>query len=199
MEEVMRLIFGILSSVVSIYILLIFIRVIISWFARDINSKPIDLLCFITDPYIDWWRNKLYLRFGFLDLSPIVGIAALSLVRSVLYSISHYERISVGNILALVLMMFWSIASFILGFCIIILILRLFAYLTNRDIYASFWKIIESISQPLLYKTNRIIFGGRIGSFLKGIIISILILLAIWIAGGYLIPLLARLLSGLPI
>jgi YggT family protein len=198
-EEVMRLIFSILSSAVSIYIILIFIRIIITWFSRDFYSKPVDLLCRITDPYIDWWRKILNLRLGFLDLSPILGIAALSVLGSILSSISRYGRIGVGIILGILIMAVWSIISFILGFCIIVLILRLFAYLTNRDIYTPFWKIVESISQPLLYKTNRLIFGNKIGSFLKGIIITILIMTAIWIGGGYLIPRIAPLLLSLPL
>ena len=195
----MRLIFNILSSAVSIYILLIFIRIIITWFSRDYYSKPVDILCRITDPYIDWWRKILNLRLGFLDLSPIVGIAALSVLRSILSSISRYGRIGIGIILGIIIMALWSIISFILGFCIIVLILRLFAYLTNRNIYTSFWKIVESISQPLLYKTNRLIFGNKIGSYLKGILITILVMAVLWIGGGYLIPLIANLFISLPL
>jgi YggT family protein len=198
-EEIMKFIFSILSSVVSIYILLIFIRIIISWFSRDFYSRPVELLCRITDPYIDWWRRKLNLRLGFMDLSPIVGIAALSVLRSILNSISNYERIGIGIILGILLMAFWSVISFIIGFCIIVLVLRLFAFLTNRDIYTPFWKIVESISQPLLYKTNRLIFGNKIGSYLKGILITILLMTAIWIGGGYLIPRIANLLKTFPL
>jgi len=194
----MRLIFSILSSVVSIYILLIFIRIIISWFMSGINSKPIDLLCAITDPYINWWRNKLYLRLGFLDLSPVVGITALSILRSILYSISRYEKITLGSILALIVMSAWSIISFVLVFCIIVLVLRIFAYLTNRDIYTPFWKLVESITQPLLYETNRLIFGNRIENYLKGIIISTMLLTAVLIGGRFLFAFLANLLFKLP-
>ena len=195
----MQLIFKILSSAVSIYIILIFIRIIITWFSRDYYSKPVELLCRITDPYIDWWRKVLNLRLGFLDLSPIVGIAALSVLRSILYTITYYKKITVGSVLGIILISAWSIVSFILGFCVIVLVLRLFAFFTNRDIYTPFWKIIESISQPLLYKTNRIIFGNKIGSYLKGILITILILTAIWIAGGFIMPRLANLLLSLPL
>jgi len=195
----MRIIFSILSTAVSIYIILIFIRIIISWFISDGESKPLDFLRYITDPYIDWWRNKLYLRLGFMDLSPLVGVAVLSILRIILYKISQSERITIGNILGLILISLWSIASFILGFCVIVLILRIIAYLTNRDIYTPFWKVIESITQPLLYETNRLIFGNRIENFLKGIIISTIIILAIWIGGGIIMPLLATLLSKLPL
>lgn len=194
----MRLIFSILSMAVSIYILLIFIRIIVSWFISDGDSKPLDFIRYLTDPFIDWWRNRLYLRLGFLDLSPVVGIAALSILRTILSKIAHSEKITIGNILGLIILSIWSIASFVLGFCVIVLILRIFAYLANRDIYTPFWKAVESITQPLLYETNRLIFGKRIVNYLKGIIISTLIILAVWIIGGYVFPLLARLLFRLP-
>jgi YggT family protein len=204
MEEIMRLIINILASAVSLYSILIFVRIIISWFVRTEfdrteDSKPVEILSRITDPYLDWWRKTLNLRLGFLDISPLAGIAALSVLRSILYAISRYEKISIGSVLALILLSTWSIVSFILGFCIIVLILRIFAFVTNRDIYTPFWRLVESITQPLLYKTNRLIFGDKIESYLKGIIISTLILIAIWIAGGFITPLLANLLFKLPL
>jgi len=194
----MRLIFSILSIAVSIYILLIFIRIIISWFVSDSDSKPLDFIRYLTDPYIDWWRNRLYLRLGFLDLSPLIGIAVLSILRIILDKIAHYERITIGSILGLIIMSLWSIASFILGFCVIVLIIRIFAHLANKDIYTPFWKAIESITQPLLYETNRLLFGNRIENYLKGILFSTLAIFVIWIMGGFIFPLLANLLFKLP-
>jgi len=194
----MRLFINILSSAVSFYTVLIFIRIIISWFGRAVDSKPVELLIRVTDPYLDWWRGLLNLRLGFLDLSPLVGIAALSVLKVILYTISRYERISIGSVLGLILMSAWSIASFVLGFCVIVLVLRIFAYLTNRDIYTPFWRVIESITQPLLYKTNRLIFGNRIVNFLKGIIVSTLIITAILIAGGFIMQRIANLFFRLP-
>ena len=194
----MRTIFSLLSAAAGFYSLLIFIRIIISWFGNAVTGKLVDFLARVTDPYLDWWRRTLNLRVGFLDLSPIAGIAALSLIQSIFYLFSRYDRITVGIILAIVLLSIWSVVSFIVGFCLIIIILRLIAYITNRNIYGSFWQVIDTISQPLLYRTNRIIFGKRIPGCLKGIITSSLLLAAIWIGGKYAVPQVAKLLSKLP-
>ncbi|MDR3020729.1 MAG: YggT family protein, partial [Treponema sp.] len=152
----------------------------------------------ITDPYLDWWRRKLNLRVGQLDFSVVAAIAALSMARSIFYSFAQYEKVTLGIILAIVLLSIWSVISFILGFFIVVLVLRLIAYLTNRNIYGTFWQIIDSISQPVLYRLNRIIFGNKIGSFLKGIVLSILMLAAIRIGVGFIIPHITGFLSGLP-
>jgi len=194
----MRFFFNFLAAAAGIYSLLIFIRIIITWFSGNVAGKPVNFLARITDPYLDWWRRNLNLRLGFLDLSPIAAIAFLSLVQNLLYSFVRIEKITVGNILAIILLSLWPIVSFILGFCLILILLRFIAYLTNRDMYGTFWRIIDAITQPLLYRTNRIIFGDKITGYVKGVIISFLVLAAIWLGGKLIIPQIAKLLVKLP-
>jgi len=195
----MRMIFGSLAALVGIYSILILIRVIISWFGNFVSSKPVELLCSVTDPYLDWWRNKFSIRIGFLDFSAVLAIVSLSIIQNILFSLAYFDRITIGYLLSILLMALWSVLSFIIGFCIIIIVLRLIAYLTNRNIYSPFWQIIDSISQPLLYKLNRIFYGKRIGSYLNGIIFSLVLLTVVWIGGGFVFPKIAKLLSSLPL
>ena len=199
MEEIMSLIFGILAGAAGIYSLLLFIRIILSWFGGIPSSRPVDLLVRITDPYLDWWRSHLNLRIGFLDFSAVAAIIAVSIAQNIFGSIANSGVLKLGNILAIILLSIWSVIFFILGFCLVILILRLIGYLTNRNIYSPFWRVIDSISQPLLYRLNRIIFGNRIAGYLKGILLSSLLLAAL-MAGGYIaVPALAVLISKLPV
>jgi YggT family protein len=190
---------NLLANIAALYSLLILIRVMLTWFSGARYGKPVELLSKVTDPYLDWWRDTLRLRAGFLDLSPIAAMAALSLAQSIFSTIARYGRISLGIILAIVLSALWSALSFILGFCLIILVLRLIAFMTNRDIYGVFWRIIDTISQPLLYRINRIIFGKRLVNYLTGIIAAIAVLAAIWIGGRFAVRLLAGLLLRLPV
>ena len=200
MEEIMSTVFFVLAAAVGFYSILIFIRIILSWFSSlAVPSKPVQILSLITDPYLNWWRGKLNLRIGILDLSPIAGIVALSILQNILNSLAYSGRITIGFLLSVLLMSVWRIFSFILGFCFFLLILRLIAYLTNRNMYSHFWKVIDSITQPILYRLNRIMFGDKIPGYLKGIIFSSLLLGAIWIGGGFIIPRLAILLSNLPL
>ena len=195
----MQLIFGFLALLISIYSLLIFIRIILSWFRSGISSKPVNFLYRITDPYLNWWRNNLKLQFGMMDFSPLAGIVALSVIQTILHALSRFNIITIGGILAILLGSIWSVTAFLLNFIIIIFILRLIAYITNRDIYSSFWKVIDTISQPILYRINRIIFKDRIVNFVKGLIVSAILIIALRIGGSVLIPIFARLLAGLPV
>jgi len=195
----MRAIFSILASAAGIYSIMIFIRIILSWFGNSPGGKPIELLKSATDPYLDWWRRSINLRIGSLDFSAVAAIAGLSLIQNIFNALSRYQRFTLGSFLAIVLQSVWNIASFIIFFCIVVIILRLIAYLTNRDTYSPFWKMVDSISQPLLYQIKRIIFGKRIVNYLNGIVVSLLALAAVLVAGRFIVLLVSGFLYRLPI
>jgi len=195
----MRFLFSLLATATGIYSLLIFIRIIFSWFGGAVYGKPVELLARVTDPYLNWWRRSLKLQIGFMDLSPIAGIAALSVAQTVFSVLARYGRITLGIILSVALRAIWSAVSFILGFCLVIVILRFIGYITNSNIYSPFWRVIDSISQPLLYRINRIIFGNRLVNYNTGMIVAAVALGAVMIIGGIAVWLLAGLLSRLPV
>jgi YggT family protein len=195
----MRFVMNLLAGLTGFYTLLIFIRIMLTWFSGVRYGKPVEILCRVTDPYLNFWRGIPGLQAGFLDLSPIAGMAVLSLAQNIFSTAANYGRISLGIILAITLSALWSAVSFILGFFIVILVLRFIAYMTNRNIYGAFWHIIDTISQPLLYRINRIIFGKRLVNYLAGIITAILVLLALRVGGGFAVRLLFRLLARLPV
>jgi YggT family protein len=199
MEGLIRLVMGLLAMLTGIYSLLIIIRIILTWFSNAHYGRPVQILSAITDPYLDWWRQKLNLRAGALDLSPIVAMAALSIAQTIFSTMASQGRISLGIILAVCLSALWSAASFILGFCLIVLVLRFIAYMCNSNMYSTFWRIIDSISQPLLYRINRMIFGKRLVRFTTGLITSIVALAAVWAVGGLIVRLLAGLLLRLAV
>lgn len=194
-----RFVMNLLASLAGFYSLLIVARVMLSWFSGMRYGKPVELLSRVTDPYLDFWRRALGLRAGFLDLSPLAAMAALSLVQTVCAEIARRGSISLGIILAISLSAIWSAASFILGFCIIILILYCFAYLTGRNIYHPFWRIIDAVAGPLLSRTTRLMFGRRDVNEITGIIVSIAALAAMWIGGRFVVWFLAGLLTRLPV
>jgi YggT family protein len=189
MERTMQIIFGILAGLLGLYSLLIIIRIILTWFSDGQFGTAAGVLSRITDPYLDWWRRRLNLRAGYLDLSPIAAMAALSVAQTICSAIAQTGKISLRLVLVICLSALWSAVSFLLGFCLIVLVLRLIAYLANANMFGTFWRIIDSISQPLLYRVSRIIFGKRIVRFTTSIIISILVLTVLWIGGGVVIQL----------
>ncbi|MDR2136162.1 MAG: YggT family protein [Treponema sp.] len=195
----MRFILTLLGSLTGLYMLLIFIRVMLSWFGGARLGRPVEILAQITDPYLDWWRRFPVFRTSRIDLSPVAALAALSLVQTICGTAVVYGRLSLGILLAIVLQAVWSIASFALGFFIIVLLLRLFAYLTNRNIYSTFWRIIDSVSQPVLYRITRIFFRRRLINYLAGVLLSTGVLAALFAAGTVLVGALSGIFQRLPL
>ena len=196
MEGIIRLVMGLLAALAGLYSLLILIRIILTWFGPIHYRKPILFLAAITDPYLNWWRQKLNLRAGTLDLSPIAAMAALSVLQTICSAAAIEGRISLRIILSVCFNALWSAISFILGFCLIVLVLRFIAYMINSDMHSTFWRVVDSISRPLLYRINRMIFGKRLVNFTTGIIVAIIALAVVWIAGGLLVEALTRMLTA---
>lgn len=77
-----------LANFLSIYLILIFIRILLSWFPNVNWSNPFfSILSQLTDPYLNIFRSIIP-PLGGIDLSPILGIILLQVVTSVLQSFS---------------------------------------------------------------------------------------------------------------
>ncbi|GHV84202.1 membrane protein [Spirochaetia bacterium] len=194
-----KAILSVLSTVLGFYSLAIFVRILLSWFSGSSFGKPYNILCSITDPYLNWFSRFPVLRAGRVDLSPVVALAVLSIVNSAVSTIAQHGIITIGLLLYLCLSVLWSAVSFILGFFIIILALRFIAYLLRVNVYTYFWQIVEQISKPIMFRIERIMFRNRIIRFSTCLIISIFTLLILTIALGGAVRFVGNLLLKLPI
>ena len=70
---------------IRLYTLLIFIRVLMSWFPVDPRNPLVEALCSITDPYLNLFR-RIIPPAGGLDFSPILAIMVLYLLANALGS-----------------------------------------------------------------------------------------------------------------
>ncbi|WP_010256135.1 YggT family protein [Treponema primitia] len=191
-------IMNILGGITSLYMILIFIRIMLTWFTGANYGKAYHLLSGITDPYLNWFRRFSFLRVANLDLTPVVALALLTVVNNIFLTLGRYGTLTIGIILSMLCSVLWSVVSFVLSFFIIFLVLRLIAYLANRDVYHGFWRIIDTVSQPILYRINRMIFGRRLVRFMTGILTSIGVLLALRVGLELLVRFVLDLLVRLP-
>jgi len=69
----------------SAYMWVIIGRAIISWVNADPYNPIVRFLCQITDPILNWLRQRLpFLVMGGLDLTPLAVIAAIYFLRAFL-------------------------------------------------------------------------------------------------------------------
>jgi YggT family protein len=83
-----------LRTLLTIYIVIIFIRILMSWFTRIPYNRYLDaVLKFVsevTDPYLNLFRRiipMVRIGPGALDLSPIVAVLVLSIVGGILINL----------------------------------------------------------------------------------------------------------------
>ena len=114
----------ILNVVLIAYLFLLSLRIVLGWFAPQALGKAWDLLCSVTDPYLDLFGRIRFLRGGLFDFSPIAAVLALVVALDLVNQLLYYGRITLGFFLASVLSAAWSGARFLLLLFLIIGILR---------------------------------------------------------------------------
>lgn len=78
---------AILSQLLWLYSAIIIVRALISWVSPDPRNPIVRLLSQVTEPVLAPLRRLVPPRvFGGLDLSPILAIVLITLLRSVLLS-----------------------------------------------------------------------------------------------------------------
>jgi YggT family protein len=83
----MHTVFLVLMYLISIYEFLIFIRVLLSWFPMDPYNPIIRALYRVTEPVLAPARRLIPPFRGTLDISPIVVLFALEILRWILRAI----------------------------------------------------------------------------------------------------------------
>ncbi|MDR2701619.1 MAG: YggT family protein, partial [Spirochaetaceae bacterium] len=121
MGSIIVLIINVLAGITSVYMVLIFIRILLTWFTGPDfahfgrSNSLYAFLCGICDPYINWFRRFRFLKTSAIDFSPLVALAVLSFVHNIFLFWGQMGRISLALVLVLFLRAIWSILSWVLG------------------------------------------------------------------------------------
>jgi YggT family protein len=187
-----------LSGLISLYIFLIFIRIILTWFRGHNLGRPMELLASVTDPYLNFFRSFKIFKIGHFDFSPIVGIILLSVLNNIISSLATYGTITVGIIFALLVSAIWSGISFFILIFFILVILRLLKNVSNKRSTTTFWDTIDFLLRPTSEKISTYLFKERSISYNGQLAVFAGILAFFWFFGGFLIRRLVIVLQQLP-
>ena len=192
-------ILSILAAVLSIYTLLCFIYILMSWFPGAKFTKFGHIMTAICEPYMGLFRKMSFLRIGNIDFSPIVSLGILSLASAILAGIQHTGRIFLGGIIGTIINSLWGIASSIVGIFTLLIFIRWIVLLINkgRTSYESGWNQVDMILNKMSYKIAGTITKSGL-SYQKSLLLSWIILLATLVIGHFLIALLVNLCYRLP-
>ena len=82
--DVLDFLLGVLAKTLSIYLLVLLVRVLLSWFPNlDWSNPVLSGVSAITDPYLNAFRG-LIPPLGGIDLSALVAFIALQLLQSLI-------------------------------------------------------------------------------------------------------------------
>lgn len=193
-------ILSILAGVLSLYTLLCFIYILMSWFPGARFTKFGHFMTAICEPYMGLFRKMAFLRIGNIDFSPIVSLGILSLVSAILAGVQHTGRIFLGGILGTILSSLWGIASSIIGIFTLLLFVRWLVLLINkgRTSYESGWNQIDMLLNKISYKVAGTFTRNSSMSYLRSLLISWISFLVILGAGHILITILVNLCYRMP-
>jgi YggT family protein len=188
-----------LTAIIYFYILLLSLRIILSWFQGSVSGRPWELLIRVTDPYLSLFRRFRFLRQGMFDFTPLAAILTLVVILRVIYAIGDSGRISLGIFLGIVTGALWAAVRFLLVLFLILAVLRaiLGAVSTMRD--SRLTGALGYMVEPAVSLVRRIFPARQSLSERQYLYLTIAFLLVLWLLGRYLIPHLIQFLNNLPI
>ena len=188
------------GGVLSVYMVLLFIRILLTWFSGPTTEgRSIQLLHRVTDPYLHWFRRFSFLQAGRVDFSPIAALVTLVVVLNIVNTLAVYGRITVGVILALIVSAIGSAFFFIMGFFLVLTVIRAATVFFGASSINPFWQTIDVIINPILAFIQRTVFRSRQLTYKAGLAWSIAVLLVVFFIGRLLLARLVMLLQSIPI
>lgn len=180
------------------YMVLCFLRILVTWLPSLDLGRPGEVLARFTDPFLGLFSRIAWLHVGSFDFSPIAALALLTVLNSVFTILAASMAISVGIILGMVLSALWSALAFMLSFFAVCILVRVIVLAAHWNGLHPIWMIMDSMLNPILFRINRIIYRNRIVHYLQSLVTGFAVLVLLRIAGGELVSLLVGLLDKLP-
>jgi YggT family protein len=147
----LNMFFSGITVLLMMYLVLLLIRVLSTWFAGPSQPGFIAFLARFTDPYLNLFRGMRFLRFQYLDLSPVAALILLQVLITITTRISLERSIWFGLILYLVIEQVGQALGFLFIFFGVLALVRLIAILAKASSIGRVWSTLDHILQPMVY------------------------------------------------
>jgi YggT family protein len=161
----------VVSALLTVYILIIFLRILLSWFQGADLGKAGEILHRITDPYLNIFRGIRFLRIGNFDFSVIVAMIVLWIVSSIVNNLAYVGTITLGFVLALTVSAVASAAGFFLTLFLILGTIRVIGMFLDVNTAGRFWIVLDQILEPMTYRLSNAITRGRGTSYRNALLL----------------------------
>jgi YggT family protein len=199
--NVLMSIASIVASLLSFYSLLIWLRIILTWIRVPGQTQENPLAYYIgkvVDPYLSWFRGISSLRRSHIDLTPLVALAVLSVVQSMLRFYGAYGTITIGMVVALIIQTLWSyLLSPVFWFLIILLGFRLFFCYKRSAKTISYITMLDSLIGGVLNWVQRLFYPKRTINDRQLVTTALVFFIILYIAASFAIRFLVNFFGNL--
>jgi YggT family protein len=199
--DVLMSIASIVASLLSFYSLLIWLRIILTWIRVPGQTQENPLAYYIgkvVDPYLSWFRGISSLRRSHLDLTPLVALAVLSVVQSMLRFYGAYGTITIGMVVALIIQTLWSyLLSPVFWFLFILLGFRLFFCYRRSARTISYITMLDSLIGGILNWVQRLFYPKRTINDRQLVTTALVFFIVLYIAASFAIRFLVNFFGNL--
>ncbi len=196
-----RTIFALLSTAITIYTILCFIRIILTWIPTLSYSKITRFLASICDPYLDLFKGIRWLVLGSFDFSSALALCLLGVASAMLTRFSYMGHFSIAALCSLIVDIAWNLASSILGLILLIFVIRLISMAIYKNEYNPVSPILQQLDYsitPLVHSIAKTFTGKRRTSYKNELIISTITLFVIQVIGTILFMNLSAIFNKIP-
>jgi len=188
-----------LTGVIYVYMILLFLRILLSWIRGAVYGKPWELLVRLTDPYLSLFSRIRFLRQGMFDFTPIAAILTLVVALNVIQSIQRFGTITVGRFLGILTGAVWSGLAFLLVLVLILAIVRAIVTALRPGQETRITSTVGMMVEPVVSLVRRVLPARRPLTDRQYLYLTIAFLFVLRLLGGYLVGLLIRFFYTLPI
>lgn len=160
----------------SIYIILIFVRVLFVWLRPNMFNPLVRFVHMLTDPYLKLFANIRFLRVGNFDLSFLLAFYLLYLFQELSYNLLLRGHITPELLLSLILVLAFRFVYFLLFIFLVATGLRLIFEIAGLRTRGVLVAVVYSLSEPVVRPIRNAFRLAEYSRFDFSVAISLLII-----------------------
>lgn len=191
-------IWRLLSALLVVYIILLSMRLLLSWFPGAASGRYWQLLLRITDPYLQAFHGLAFLRRGLFDFTSVAAILLLIVALDLVGAAARYGRVTLGLALGTVVGAVWSGLSFLILLFLLLAALRLALRLFTRRYENPVGELLEAMVRPAVSLVRGLLPRGLALKETHLLLALIAVLAVVHLLGGLVFRVLRASLLALP-
>ena len=166
---------------------IIVLRIMSTWFRGPAGEGTVgtvsQYLRQITDPYLQMFSRFTFLRAGGMDFTPLAGIFVLVVASEMTRQLANQQEVTIGYFLGVSIFAAWRMASIIVLVFLVACVARFVTlrFLGRTDTPIA--RMVYALSQAPVRAVSRYISMRESGSEANYLLVTIVILFAVWIGG----------------